>query len=207
MFVSKLAAKDLNSAIFGHLIDSVALCPSSVFVGIPMAAASHVHARLENSNASSDKVIDVGKMQIFHPRTISSESEEGIIRVAAVKTATANSISVSFSTQRGSTKQDHARCIVSFQNADDWKDQKTRISPLVQHRVRPEHSTPGAVYARWLVVKRHACVRSSATISTSRRRDNGVDSHRQPLPTSDSRNAGAGCRVLGDDRHVHGHEA
>ena len=133
VFVSNAAEPKLYAAIQGHLVTGVGLCPSSVYSDMAFTAASYILSKMEPSKPVP--AMDVAKMEVHHPLIVLPNNPDQLIRVSAVRTAGADSVDVSFSSQNGPDTHEHGHCIVHFGDGEEWKSEWARNTYLVKTRI------------------------------------------------------------------------
>ena len=133
VFVSNAAEPKLYAAIQGHLVTGVGLCPSSVYSDMAFTAASYIHSKQDPSKPVP--AMDVAKMEVHHPLIVLPNNPDQLIRVSAARTAGADSVSVSFSSQNGPDTHDHGHCTVHFGSGEEWKSEWARSAYLVRTRI------------------------------------------------------------------------
>ena len=132
-FASDPTEPKLFSAIQGHLVHGVGLCPASVYSDMAFTAASYLYTKMEPSKPSP--AMDVAHMEVFRPLVVLPDSKDQLIRVSATRAAGADSVEISFSSQNGPELNNHAHCTVHFGDGTAWKREWARNSYLVMTRM------------------------------------------------------------------------
>ena len=132
-FSSNLFEPKLLAAVEGHLVNGVALCPSSVFATMAFTATSYLAAQVGQSNSTPE--IDITRMDISVPLIIQPNTKDQIIKVSCSKSLDAGSTDVSFSSRKGDDTYTHGHCTVCFGSASGWRDEWARHAYLVTSRV------------------------------------------------------------------------
>lgn len=134
-FVSNPSEPYLFAAIQGHLVNGVGLCPSSVYADMAFTAASYVYSKMQPFEPVP--AMDLAGMEVFHPLVVlpTGNSPSQVIKVTAVRKSCTGSIEVCFSSQDGNDLQQHGRCEVNFGNGNEWRDEWSRNTYLVESRM------------------------------------------------------------------------
>lgn len=142
-FATDAIEPKLNKALRGHLVNGAGLCPSSVMGDMALTAANYISRLSQSSSNGSISPIglnlsmDVHNMGIHKPLLIQPGETRQIIRTAASWDASANTVSVTFSSQDGPSgaEVEHAHCQVSFGDGSVWKSAWKRNAYLVRSRM------------------------------------------------------------------------
>ncbi|KAK0667056.1 putative polyketide synthase [Cercophora samala] len=129
-FASDAAEPKLNTALRGHLVNGTGLCPSSVYADMAFAAASYIL-----SAAGSDVSLDVRGMEVHKPLIIQPGNTKQVIRVSATNKTGSECIEVSFSSQDGHVRQNHATCNVVCGRGESWQFDWSKTAYLVKARI------------------------------------------------------------------------
>ncbi|KAK4189134.1 hypothetical protein QBC35DRAFT_167960 [Podospora australis] len=131
-FATDAREPKLNKALRGHLVNGAGLCPSSVYADMAFTAASYI---TKTSKQMAGLSMDVREMEVHKPLLIQPGDTHQIIRVTAAQKTGADRIEVKFSSQDGSTHQEHAHCIVALGDGDKWKTEWAKTAYLVRSRI------------------------------------------------------------------------
>ena len=131
-FSSRLAEPNLNTAVRGHIVDSVGLCPSSVYADVAFTAAWYIASRM----APSDPVpaMDLSSMEVFRPLIVDKETSQ-ILKVSASRKPSDQAVKIRISSQGKNGSQDHADCTVVYGDGQQWMDEWQMNAYLIQSRV------------------------------------------------------------------------
>ncbi|KAI9824128.1 MAG: hypothetical protein M1819_001083 [Sarea resinae] len=131
-FETDASETKLNRALRGHLVNGAGLCPSSVYADMAFTAASYIQ---NLSDSPSKMSMDVKDMAVHKPLLIQPGPTRQIIRVAATRKRSSDTVEVKFSSQDGTASQDHAHCTVAFGDGVEWKSDWARNAYLVKSRI------------------------------------------------------------------------
>ncbi|KAK5652180.1 hypothetical protein OQA88_10823 [Cercophora sp. LCS_1] len=132
IFAADASEPKLNKALRGHLVNGAGLCPSSVYADMAFTAAKYIQSL---SGITLDLCMDVREMEVHKPLLISSGATRQVICVTATKKSSSDLVDVSFSSQDGGQRQDHAHCVVSFGEGKTWQKEWSRMGYLVKSRI------------------------------------------------------------------------
>ena len=132
-FATDACEPKLHRALRGHLVNGAGLCPSTVYADMAFTAASYVQ---QLSYPKSELCMDVNSMSVHKPLLIHDTTQQ-VICVTLVRETTSDhaDIKVIFSSEDGTCVQEHAHCIVSFGDGEEWKSEWTRTSYLMRTRI------------------------------------------------------------------------
>lgn len=131
VFTSDASDPNLNKALRGHLVNGAGLCPSSVYADMAFTAAKYIHSI---SCSTPTPPMNVGDMEVHKPLLIEAGNTQQIIRVTATRASGSGQVEVRFSSQNGQDHQEHARCLVSFGDVNQWKAEWAKTSYLISSR-------------------------------------------------------------------------
>lgn len=132
VFSSRLSEPCLNTAVRGHIVDNVGLCPSSVYADVAFTAAWYIASRMAPSNPVP--AMDLSSMEVFRPLIVDKETSQ-ILKVSASRKPGEQVVNVRISSQSKNGSQDHAHCIVQYGNGQQWMDEWQMNAYLIQSRV------------------------------------------------------------------------
>ncbi|KAK7742385.1 Type I Iterative PKS [Cytospora paraplurivora] len=131
-FSSDASETKLNKVLRGHLVNGAGLCPSSVYADMAFTAAKYIGTLMGTELNFS---MDVRDMTVHKPLLIKPGETKQIIRVQATKTATSDTVDVTFSSQDGQEVHDHAHCVVLLGGGEHWTSEWNRNAYLIQSRM------------------------------------------------------------------------
>ncbi len=128
-FESMTSEPNLLSVIQGHLVNGVALCPSSVYTDMAYTAASYIYQSMK----PGEKVppMSVSNLAVTHPLIPRPEVADQTIVVTAVKSESDWTVDVSFGSKEGSSTHEHGQCRIIFGNAQQWKAEWAKSSYFI----------------------------------------------------------------------------
>ena len=131
-FSSSLAEPNLHTAVRGHLVNNIGLCPSSVYADVAFTAAWYIASRM----APSDPVpaMDLSAMEVFRPLIVDKETSQ-VLKVSASRKPGEQIVKIQISSQDKKGRQEHANCTVMYGDGQQWMDEWQLNSYLVQSRV------------------------------------------------------------------------
>jgi iterative type I PKS product template protein len=134
VFSTNFATPSLRSAVDGHQVNRVGLCPSSLYADMAMTAAAFIYSRLFPDKETP--AIDVADMEVNKPFVINSSTADQYMTVTAQKASNSNIVHVTYTTLSEGKPNEHAHCIVSYGNASEWLSNWSRQKYLIQDRIR-----------------------------------------------------------------------
>ena len=131
-FSSRLAEPSLHTAVRGHLVNNVGLCPSSVYADVAFTAAWYIASRM----APSEPVpaMDLSSMEVFRPLIVDKETSQ-ILKVSASLKPGEQEVKILISSQDAKGRQEHANCTVRYGDGQQWMDEWQMNAYLVQSRM------------------------------------------------------------------------
>lgn len=133
-FTSDLADSKLRATIFGHKVNGLALCPSSVYADMAMTAAAYVCKISENCEEAP--AMDVSNLEVFKPLIASTENIGQRVKVIAVKERGSESIDVSINSSTNDSAESHARCVVRLGKSELWLTEWAPDAYLYESRMQ-----------------------------------------------------------------------
>lgn len=132
-FSSHLGQTDLNAAVRGHLVNGVALCPSSVYAEAAFTAARYIASRM----APNEPVpaMDLSAMEIFRPLIVNGAKTDQVLKVSASRKPNERAVKITISSRDPKGSQEHAQCTIQYGNGAEWIQKWQKNSYLVQSRV------------------------------------------------------------------------
>lgn len=134
MFTSSTRHPELTTAIQGHIVGGVVLCPASVFVEMAHTAAFHLLK--SNGLAGEDFHLEVADLQMTHALVVHERTEEHLIHVECTLDDGDTEILVTFSsTSPTGATATHGMCKVRFSAQRPSKLQQWGfMENLIRHR-------------------------------------------------------------------------
>lgn len=135
IFTSSTSHPELVTAIQGHIVGGVVLCPASVFVEMAHTAAFHVLKSM--GRAGEDFHLEVADLQMTHALVVHARDDEHLIQVECSLKDTDTEFSVTFlSTSPAGTVATHGMCKVRFSARRPSKVQQWGfMESLIRRRV------------------------------------------------------------------------
>ncbi|KAL9071452.1 MAG: hypothetical protein Q9161_004169 [Pseudevernia consocians] len=131
-FSSRLAEPNLNTAVRGHLVNNVGLCPSSVYADVAFTAAWYIASRMAPSELIP--AMDLSTMEVFRPLIVDKETSQ-TLQVSASRKPGEQVVQVQISSHDSTGSKDHAKCTVMYGDGQQWIDEWQLNAYLVQSRV------------------------------------------------------------------------
>ena len=131
-FSSRLAEPNLNTAVRGHLVNDIGLCPSSVYADVAFTAAWYIASRMAPS--APVPAMDLLTMEVFRPLIVDKETSQ-VLKVSASRKPGEQTVKVQISSQDANGRQDHANCTVVYGDGQQWMDEWQMNAYLVQTRM------------------------------------------------------------------------
>ncbi|KAL9064298.1 MAG: hypothetical protein Q9161_008967 [Pseudevernia consocians] len=133
-FSSHTSEPKMFAAIQGHLVDSTAICPATVWCEIAYTAAKYLYEGANPGKAVPP--MSLWTLRIIHPLVVPVSDPQQIIEISAVKTGDRDwSVHVSFSSKDMVSSHEHGSCEVRFGKNDERKAEFSRSLHLVSKRV------------------------------------------------------------------------
>ncbi|KAL8995577.1 MAG: hypothetical protein Q9169_004719 [Polycauliona sp. 2 TL-2023] len=136
---SDVADPTLRKAFEGHQVNNNALCPSSLYADMALTVAKYLYQQLKPG-------IDVPAMSIEKMEAskslIAGQSSDQLLRVHGEADIDAGQVKLQFysTTSEGKKRTDHAKCVVSYLDAQvailNWKRYHYLIKPRVEALVK-----------------------------------------------------------------------
>lgn len=132
-FSSCLAEPKLNTAVRGHLVNGIGLCPSSVYADVAFTAAWFIASRMEPSNAVP--AMDLSSMEISQPLIVDAGETSKLLKVHATRSPSKPGVRIRISSEDDKSRLDHADCTVLYGDGKQWMSEWQRNAFLVQSRI------------------------------------------------------------------------
>ena len=117
---SDLAEPLLRTAIEGHLVNGVGLCPSSIYADMALTLCDYAYKGATSGNTRVH--MNVGNMEVIKPLVLNvgNGSEKQILQIEAqVNFAQARAV-VTYRSVNDCNLVDHAKCDVTFEDSTSW---------------------------------------------------------------------------------------
>ncbi|KAG8630570.1 hypothetical protein KVT40_002189 [Elsinoe batatas] len=135
LFETELHDQALLSIISGHKVNTVMLCPSSLYADMALTIAKY----LLQSHGSYDNSIglDCSHMSVQRPLIIQPDTESQLLRVSAKADWTKDEIVLSFYSVDASSRKlaGHASCKVAITDDQHWVDDWRKYAFFVHTRI------------------------------------------------------------------------
>ena len=132
-FSSRLGQTDLNAAVRGHLVNGIALCPSSVYAEAAFTAARYIASRMAPEEPIP--AMDLSAMEIFRPLIVNGDKTDQVLKVSASRKPNERAVKITIGSRDSKGSQEHAQCAVQYGNGLEWIQKWQKNSYLVQSRV------------------------------------------------------------------------
>ncbi|KAG5929991.1 Type I Iterative PKS, partial [Claviceps sorghi] len=145
-FHASLSDEHLSTAIGGHVVDGVAICPASIFMDMAYTAALFLKREGNASAKTPLSACELAQLTMLSPLVLREDAEPPLVKVDAVLDQSTNTVSVRFLSQARNSKgpTDHGSCLVHITGPSSecpvtqpW----SRMRPLVKERVRSLHAS------------------------------------------------------------------
>ena len=133
---SDISEPTLRAAVQGHMVNDTALCPSSLYADMALTIADYLHRQLKPNTETP--ALSCGTMAVDKPLIASKSSEQQLLRVDGSADLKTGQVKLRFYsvTSEGKTKVEHAKCTVSYMDAEamltTWSRYKFLIKPRVE---------------------------------------------------------------------------
>ena len=132
-FSSQLSEPKLNTAVRGHLVSGIGLCPSSVYADVAFTAAWYIASRMTPSDPVP--AMDLSSMEVFRPLIVDSSETSQLLKVSATRNPNEQVVNIKISSQDDKGRQEHAHCTVMYGDGHQWMDEWQRNAYLFQSRI------------------------------------------------------------------------
>ena len=137
VFETDLAYEPLHNALCGHLVNSVALCPSSIYADMAYTVCEHLSEHFQVGSAQA--CLNVTNMEVTTPLQIVLDrtKEKRILCVRHKLMPDQRSAEVSFTSKLPGTSQEtvQAKCLVKYEDGGSLKSQWRRNEYLIKTRM------------------------------------------------------------------------
>lgn len=132
---SDLSEPKLRAALQGHMVNDTALCPSSLYADMALTVADYLYRQLKPNTETP--ALSCDKMMVDKTLIASKNSEQQLLRVDGSADIETGQVKVRFYsvTSEGKTKAEHAKCTVSYTDAEEMLKTWSRSKYLVQPRI------------------------------------------------------------------------
>ncbi|KAL8724560.1 MAG: hypothetical protein Q9166_007882, partial [cf. Caloplaca sp. 2 TL-2023] len=132
VFESDLDDASLKGLIYGHHVQGFNLCPASVFTEMAFAAAYHMHFQGKNPGVDNLPAMELRNVEILKPLILGSSSILQRVQIVCLQNTDTSIISVIINSIDGSKTMEHARCVVSFGDANAWQAEWARYRHFIE---------------------------------------------------------------------------
>ena len=132
----------LAPILAGHQVNTVMLCPSSLYADMALTIAKHM-LRTRTKGLLNEKVgLNCGTMSVQRPLIARSDATSQLLRVAAGASWGKKEISLKFFSVEASGRKlaDHASCTVHFTESQNWLDEWKHNAYLITSRISSLHA-------------------------------------------------------------------
>ncbi|KAK4989349.1 polyketide synthase [Elasticomyces elasticus] len=134
---SNLADPQLFKVVSGHVVNDAALCPSSLYSDMAMTVADYLYKELRPS--APEVGMNVCKMEVPKPLIcqIPQPPQGQHIQLEATADLEQSCAFLKFRsvTPEGKVLQEHAHCLVKYEDIDGWRSDWGRINFMVQSQI------------------------------------------------------------------------
>ena len=155
-YKADLTDRHLAEAIGGHVVDSVAICPASIFIDMAYTAVVHLETESRKISRPSLAAYELINLSMVNPLILRKDvsiDELPCVHLEVALDESTNAVSVRFlSCTAAATASlvEHGSCVIRLDQPDGLHTQAwSRLQPLVQARVRTleASSSPKQVHA------------------------------------------------------------
>ena len=132
-FSSHISDPNLFTAIQGHVVDGITVCPLSIFCDMALSASHYVYSRL-NPGKRIPKM-SLQNVDLTHALTVPEMNLKQISKVTASYSLDSKTVAISFSSNSGKTDQEHGGCQVLFGDNDKKEAQLSQTLFLIGKRI------------------------------------------------------------------------
>lgn len=131
---SDFADPKLFKVIAGHLVNGSGLCPSTLYADICYTLVDYAYKKLR---PGQDVQINIGAMDNPAPLLLKNinEPESQVFRANCKVDLAANKADFTITSNNGRKDVIHAKCVVTFEDAEAWKAEWAKQAYLVQSRI------------------------------------------------------------------------
>ncbi|KAI1427322.1 hypothetical protein F5Y12DRAFT_184810 [Xylaria sp. FL1777] len=133
-FKSEVSDPRLRDAIHGHKVNGNKLYSSALYAELACTAARYTQS-LANPNAQNTLCMDLRDMEVSGPLLAEKEDSKRLVLVNARQTKGSDTVRILFSSQLGSNRKDHAKCVIVFGDGKAWQSDWRQCASLVQDRI------------------------------------------------------------------------
>ncbi|MCJ1403878.1 hypothetical protein MMC11_007101 [Xylographa trunciseda] len=132
-FASNVSDPHLFTAIQGHVVDGITVCPLSIFCDMALSASHYAYSRLRPGKRVPK--MSLCNIDLTHPLIVPEKNLKQIAKVTASYSLDSNTVSITFSSNSGKTDQEHGLCQVVFGNNDEHRAQLSQTLFLIGTRI------------------------------------------------------------------------
>ncbi|KAF2764036.1 polyketide synthase [Teratosphaeria nubilosa] len=134
---SSLADSKLYPVVCGHMVNNAALCPSSLYADMALTVADYIYKQVRPGTDAPG--INVCNMEVPKPliAQIPQPAEGQHIQMEANADLEQGLVQLNFRSVKpdGTRIQDHAHCIVRYEDKAVWADEWSRVNYMVQAQI------------------------------------------------------------------------
>ena len=131
---SDLSHPALLKAVSGHMVNGIALCPSSLYADMALTVGDYIHSLLRRDQSASQ--VNVSTMEVFKPFIANEDGGKGqTLSLTASMNGNDNRGTISFSSGSGKTQTQHAKCDISYGSGVEWFSRWQRQAYLINERI------------------------------------------------------------------------
>ncbi|KAF1969102.1 putative polyketide synthase [Bimuria novae-zelandiae CBS 107.79] len=139
-FAADLTDPHLAKAIGGHVVDSVAICPASIFMDMGYTAAAYLERESSNVATPFLASYELTSLNMTNPLVLREGEQPPHVSVEAVLDLPTNIVSVRFMSRRqdkaSSPTKEHGSCVIHLsQPESQYLKEWSRMQPLVKARL------------------------------------------------------------------------
>ena len=129
----------LAAIVQGHKVNTVALCPSSLYADMALTIVQYMLKA--NGSWSEDTGLDCNTMKVERPLIALHDANSQLLRVSAKADWSQRTVSLTFFsfTARSQKTVDHATCLVKLTPRQTWAEDWRRNTYLIQSRISALH--------------------------------------------------------------------
>jgi iterative type I PKS product template protein len=127
----------LRTAISGHLVNGIGLCPSSIYADMAYTICDYAYRAIRPQSTEVD--MNVGSMETHKPLVVDTagKPEQQILQIEVQLNLSQSRATVAYrsSSSDGKTCTDYAKCLVTFGNSAEWSSDWARLTYFVKGRI------------------------------------------------------------------------
>ncbi|KAI0105678.1 hypothetical protein GGR51DRAFT_571618 [Nemania sp. FL0031] len=132
-FTSEVSDPRLRDMVHGHRVNGNKLYSSALYAEMALIAARYTQS-LANPGAKSTLCMDLRDMEVSEP-LVAEEYSKRLVLVNVRQGRGSDTAQIYFSSQLGSNRKDHAKCVIVFGDGNVWQSEWRQAASLVQDRI------------------------------------------------------------------------